>query len=54
MNLTTTQFHLLIFLLLNQPQLFSPQHLYQKFSQSHSPTPSLTTLHTHIKTLTLK
>ncbi|WP_426579154.1 response regulator transcription factor [Bacillus altitudinis] len=53
-NLTRREFDLLMFLLLNQGQVFSREQLYQKLWESHSPSGSLRTVDTHIKTLRLK
>lgn len=53
-NLTRREFDLLMFLLLNQGQVFSREQLYQKLWESHSPSASLRTVDTHIKTLRLK
>lgn len=53
-NLTRREFDLLMFLLLNQGQVFSREQLYQKLWESHSSSGSLRTVDTHIKTLRLK
>ena len=53
-NVTRREFDLLMFLLLNQGQVFSREQLYQKLWESHATSGSLRTVDTHIKTLRLK